>query len=133
MKTVFVLSLVTVLTVSSCSSQENTKNESSISSQEKEVVQDVDADFFHEHFMNGQLLDVRTPEEYAEGHIANALNVNYYDANFKDQVSKLDKHKPVYVYCRSGKRSANASEDMKALGFKEIYNLVGGYAEYSYK
>lgn len=74
----------------------------------------------------GQLVDVRTPEEYNEAHIENAINANYYSDTFKDDIGKLDKDKPVFVYCRSGKRSSNSVADFKALGFKTIYDLEGG-------
>ncbi len=73
-----------------------------------------------------QLIDVRTPNEFKSGHIKNALNINYYDQDFSQQISKLDKLKPVYVYCRSGVRSKYSSEILKKLGFKKIYNLKGG-------
>jgi len=75
---------------------------------------------------NIQLVDVRTPNEYKTGHITNALNINYYDQDFSMQIGKLDKSKPIYVYCRSGVRSKYSSEILKKLGFKTIYNLKGG-------
>jgi rhodanese-related sulfurtransferase len=73
-----------------------------------------------------QLVDVRTPNEFKMGHINKALNINYYDQDFSQQISKLDKSKPIYVYCRSGVRSKYSSEILKKLGFKNIYNLKGG-------
>jgi len=73
-----------------------------------------------------QLVDVRTPNEFKSGHLNNALNINYYDQDFSQQISKLDKSKPIYVYCRSGVRSKYSSEILKKLGFKNIYNLKGG-------
>ena len=73
-----------------------------------------------------QLIDVRTPQEYEEGHIENAVNMNYYDDDFKQQVSQLDKSQKVYVYCKKGGRSASAAEILSELGFKEIYDLEGG-------
>jgi rhodanese-related sulfurtransferase len=73
-----------------------------------------------------QILDVRTPGEYADGHLANALNINIADADFKDKVAKLDKNKQVCVYCQRGMRSAKAAGLMSELGFKEIYDLEGG-------
>jgi len=76
----------------------------------------------------GSILDVRTPKEYAEGHINGSINMNYFDKDFKNQVGKLDKAKPVYVYCHSGGRSSKAMNIMKNQGFKTIYNLTGGYA-----
>lgn len=73
-----------------------------------------------------QLLDVRTPGEIAQGKIAGALEIDINDADFKQKVSKLDKEKPVLVYCRSGARSGNAMRQMTAMGFKQVYNLAGG-------
>ncbi len=72
------------------------------------------------------LVDVRTPEEYAEGHINGALNINWNDPAFMDEMAKLDKNKPVFVYCKSGNRSGQAAEALKGMGFKEIYDLQGG-------
>jgi len=74
-----------------------------------------------------QLIDVRTPEEYAEGHLEKAMNINYYDDAFmSDMISKLDKSKPIYIYCKSGGRSGKASKKLKAEGFTKVYDLEGG-------
>lgn len=73
-----------------------------------------------------QLVDVRTPKEFAQGHIQNALNINYFSKNFKDSLGILDKDKPVYIYCRSGKRSAKSVSKFKEAGFNIIYELEGG-------
>ena len=76
---------------------------------------------------NTILLDVRTPEEYAEGHLKGATLINYLDQkNFNDQITKLDKNKTVYVYCRSGGRSGYSQEIMLKQGFKSVINLDGG-------
>ena len=91
------------------------------------------AEIFKDNYPKGLLLDVRTHEEYSEGHIEGALNLDIYDKQFSIELDKLDKTKPVYVYCKSGGRSSNASEIMKEKGFKEVYNLVGGYSGYPYK
>lgn len=72
------------------------------------------------------LLDVRTAEEFDEGHLKNALNIDFNKTDFKAQVNALDKSKTYYVYCRSGKRSAAAVEQLRGLGFKKIYELEGG-------
>lgn len=73
-----------------------------------------------------QLIDVRTPEEFAEGHIAGARLINVWDSTFVEQAkSQLSKDKPVAVYCRSGKRSANAAGKLVKLGY-EVINLDGG-------
>lgn len=73
-----------------------------------------------------QLIDVRTPEEYSQGHIENAKNINIMANDFDAQVVSLDKNKPVMVYCKSGGRSARASERLKELGFTNITDLEGG-------
>ncbi len=72
------------------------------------------------------ILDVRTPEEYAEGHLKNSTNINFNAADFEQQISKLDAKKTYLVYCRSGKRSANASGLMTSKGFKNVVNLKDG-------
>jgi len=73
-----------------------------------------------------QLVDVRTPEEYENGHIKNAININYYGKDFSDRINKLNKDKPIYVYCKSGARSGKSAIILKNLGFKTIYDLKGG-------
>lgn len=73
-----------------------------------------------------QLIDVRTPKEFAQGHIPNALGINYNSENFKDSLRLLDKSKPVYIYCRSGKRSGKSVSEFKEAGFNTIYELEGG-------
>lgn len=79
-----------------------------------------------------QLVDVRTPEEYSDGHLKNAVNINYRDDNFKEQVSKLDKSKPVFVYCLSGGRSGNAAKILQDMHFKEVYNMDGGIMKWEH-
>jgi len=78
-----------------------------------------------------QLLDVRTPEEFKEGHIKNAINVNWEGENFADKVKKYNKAKPIFVYCQVGARSAQATFKLFELGFKEIYNLEGGFEKWN--
>jgi rhodanese-related sulfurtransferase len=74
-----------------------------------------------------QLVDVRTPEEYAEQHINGAINIDVYEDSFIEQCkARLDKDRPVAVYCRSGKRSANAAGQLRKAGFKRVLNLDGG-------
>lgn len=71
------------------------------------------------------LIDVRTPEEYNEGNLEYSRNIDYKGGNFKNNLNKLDKKKPVYVYCRSGNRSGKALDSLKALGFSRYYNIGG--------
>ncbi len=76
---------------------------------------------------NAIILDVRTPEEFQEGHIENAILINFFDDNFEEQVALLDKNKPVLIYCRSGNRSNKAGKILADLGFTEIYDITEGY------
>lgn len=73
------------------------------------------------------ILDVRTPEEFASGHLKNAININYYDKDFVERVSLLDKQKKMVVYCAVGGRSGQALKKLDALGFHYVLNMNGGY------
>jgi len=103
--------------------------------QKKQVVKVVDVTTFKKGLTKKdvQLIDVRTPAEFKEGYIENAILIDFKAENFKAKVQELDKNKPVYLYCRSGKRSASASTILKDLGFKEIVDLEGGYLAWSKK
>lgn len=72
------------------------------------------------------LIDVRTPGEYAQGHLTNATLIDINSSDFKNRVAKLNKSKPVFVYCKAGSRSGSAVNIMEEMGFKEIYDLSGG-------
>ena len=75
---------------------------------------------------SGQLLDVRTPDEFKLDRIANATNLDIYSASFDAEVNKLDKSKTYYVYCQRGGRSTQAAEKLKKSGFQHVYELDGG-------
>lgn len=75
---------------------------------------------------NVQLVDVRTPQEVAGGYIAKAVNLNISDPDFKARLAKLDKNKPVAVYCAVGGRSGRAASMLTEMGFTKVYNLAGG-------
>ena len=72
------------------------------------------------------LIDVRTPQEYQQGHIENSMNINIAGDSFKEEVQKLDRSQPIYVYCKVGGRSAKAASMLKEMGFEEVYDLEGG-------
>lgn len=72
------------------------------------------------------LLDVRTPSEFASGHLAGATNIDFESGTFATDILKLDKAKTYAVYCRSGNRSGQATAIMAKDGFKSIFNLDGG-------
>lgn len=73
-----------------------------------------------------QVIDVRTPEEFNTGYITGAINIDWNNDNFDRRIAKVDKNKPTFVYCRSGRRSADAAKAMREMGFKEVYELSGG-------
>ncbi|WP_339724365.1 rhodanese-like domain-containing protein [Maribacter stanieri] len=76
--------------------------------------------------------DVRTASEFNSGHIKKAINVDVFNAgNFNKYFEKLDKDKPVYVYCRSGSRSQKAARKLLKLGFSQVYDLKGGYSAWN--
>jgi len=73
------------------------------------------------------VLDVRTADEFNSGHISDANNADYYQTeSFSNYLDKLDKTKPYYIYCRTGKRATAAMKLMTDKGFKKVYNLDGG-------
>lgn len=75
---------------------------------------------------NALVVDVRTADEFKEGHISGAQNIDVYEAAFEEEVNMLDKNTKYVVNCRSGGRSARAVSLMSELGFKNVTNLEGG-------
>ena len=80
-----------------------------------------------------QIVDVRTPHEFASGHIEGAINIDWRDASISDKIKKLKKKKTVLLYCRSGRRSLSAMNKMVELGFKDVHNMEGGVLEWGKK
>ncbi len=77
------------------------------------------------------LFDVRRPDEMTRGVITSeALNYNFSDSDFKDNVDQLDKDKTYYVYCHSGGRSSKTVQMMKEMGFTNVYNIDGGITKW---
>lgn len=77
------------------------------------------------------VIDVRTPAEYASGHLADAVNIDIDDDGFDTQVGELAKDGTYLVYCHSGNRSGVAADRMAELGFTTIYNLQGGVTDWT--
>ncbi len=116
MKKLVLLLVIAIMTIS-CQSQNNSK------------IKVIPVTEFKTEIAKGevQLIDVRTPEEFLEGAIPNALNININDDSFEAEIQKLNKTKPVYIYCRSGARSQKAAKKMIELGFIEVIDLEGGF------
>ena len=76
------------------------------------------------------ILDVRTPDEFAEGHIDGAVNLDVQSPNFEKGLRKLDRTKSYLVYCRTGNRSRRATLTMEALGFRSIFHMTEGIVKW---
>jgi rhodanese-related sulfurtransferase len=76
------------------------------------------------------ILDVRTSDEFSDGHIENSINIDFYSETFSEDLDKLDKNKTYMVYCRTANRSGQALDMMKDLNFSEAYNMLGGIVEW---
>ncbi|MBL4668110.1 MAG: rhodanese-like domain-containing protein [Flavobacteriales bacterium] len=107
---------------------EFSENTTTITPQTETISKDVNVEEFSKLIKkgNGQILDVRTPEEWATGIIKEAIKINFFDKDFQNQLGTLDKNQAVYIYCRSGGRSGKATKQMKKMGFTTVYNLIGG-------
>jgi len=75
---------------------------------------------------DAQLVDVRTPGEFRNGHLKNAMNIDWNADDFAEKVKALEKDKPVFLYCMSGPRSTAAAEKLQEMGFKNVYEMQGG-------
>jgi thioredoxin len=80
---------------------------------------------------SGTLLDVRTPSEFANGHITGAGQLNYYNSDFRQNLLLLSKDQPVYLYCNTGYRSKRAAEILSENGYKKVYNLENGIMQWN--
>ncbi len=129
----FFLSLLIIcpLIVLSC---KNNSTDNVTGTTETSVIQNIsvkDIPAIHNKNIDIKFLDVRTPEETAEGIISGALKIDFRGDNFKDEIDKLDRSQSYIVYCKSGGRSSKTADLMKQMGFKSIYNLEGGYTSFA--
>lgn len=128
---------VLILGTSACQSQVSDKKQDSSPTSSEQIIAegnivDLEPAAFEQEMKNkpGTLVDVRTPGEYNDGHLDNALNIDYNGSGFDQEVEKLDKTKPVYVYCAVGGRSASAAKILSGKGF-QVVNMAGGYKAWS--
>ncbi|MDO9275663.1 MAG: rhodanese-like domain-containing protein [Lutibacter sp.] len=119
MKTTLKLTFLVLITIFGISC--NTKSQS-----QSDAITVITPTEFKEKSVNQTIIDIRTPQEFSEGHIEGAVNINFYDSNFLDQISKYDKNKPLFIYCRSGNRTSPASKKIADYGFKQVFDLEGG-------
>lgn len=115
-KHLFIYFLFVISVFISCQNNKETQIQKITADQMIEAIQ----------FQSIQLIDVRTPIEFNQGSLKNAHNICITNEGFRDQAQMLDKNKPVYLFCKSGGRSAKAAAVLKEMGFKQIYDLSGG-------
>ncbi len=117
MRSLWFVILVTIVSISCSNSQsQTTKTSLSVTEFASKL----------EEMPTVALVDVRTPEEFSKGHLKNAVNYNWSGNDFEKQVAKLEKSKPVFIYCLSGSRSSAAARKMRSAGFKHVYEMEGG-------
>lgn len=112
---------------------ENTESQDTVIVEKFVKVMNVNAEAFKDKLVEeqGVLVDVRTAEEYAAGHIEGAINIDFNSASFSDDIDTLNKSTPVFVYCQAGGRSGKARDMMIDQGFETIYNLEDGYSSWN--
>ncbi|NOQ72056.1 MAG: hypothetical protein GQ574_08650 [Crocinitomix sp.] len=101
----------------------------------KQECRDVDSKEFNVMRISygGILLDIRTPEEYANGAIDNAMNINYLDAGFSKQIQSLEPNRAIFLYGQTGERSEKVKNLLCQEGFSQVYHLIGGYENWPHK
>lgn len=112
----------------SCESTSVAENNKNSVNQEVKIAKDISVKEYKELINSDAIiLDVRRPIEFNAGHLKNAININYFDDDFIDQVMKLDNTKTLLIHCASGGRSAGAMAKLKNRGFSKMYNMLGGF------
>lgn len=107
---------------------QNNKVSSKINENKTRIIKNISAEEMKKIISEKQviILDIRTLEEFKEGHINKAVNIDFYSKDFESNLDKLDKSKVYIIYCRSGNRSGMALKIMEKLKFTEVYNVLGG-------
>jgi len=121
-----VLSFTFISCAQNTAKKEVKDNGNKYATQDKQVVELISPKDLNAKLGDIQLIDIRTPGEYAEGYIEGAININFFDRDFNAQMAKLNKDKELYIYCRSGNRTGKAAKRLKDKGFTKIYDLQGG-------
>ena len=123
---------LSLISLGACASSSSTPGSDSadavVASTETQVKRITPAAFLSVYNPDTIILDVRTPEEFAEAHLENAININVQAGDFQEKVRALNPDQTIYLYCRSGNRSARAGDIMSAMGFTSLNN-IGGLAD----
>ena len=122
MNRIFLLLIAPLLFFSSCAKNTQTKSFTDVNSQE-----------FNKLIADGKgiLLDVRTENEFKNGHIANAGQLNFYASDFRSRLMLLPKDQPIYIYCLTGSRSKSAAQLLVQNGYTKVFNLQRGIMEWN--
>ncbi|MEM6916365.1 MAG: rhodanese-like domain-containing protein [Verrucomicrobiota bacterium] len=129
MKRILSLVAMSSLFLVSCAERNETAVTSAGEPEAKSILRDVGAEEAAEMISSREdlvILDIRTPQEFAEGHIAGAVNIDYRGDDFAEKVGALDPDKAYLFHCRSGGRSGDSIPLLKELGFSELYHLNSG-------
>lgn len=116
--------MVVGITIASCQQKSGTANNTTADNGGEVAVEKFES--LLQATPNAYVIDVRTPGEYAEGYLKNAVNIDVNSSSFETEIQKLDTAKTVFVYCLAGSRSASAARYMRQLGFKTVYEMQGG-------
>lgn len=123
---IVILSFTFISCAQNTAKKEVKDNGNNYATQDKQVVELISPKDLNAKLGDIQLIDIRTPGEFAGGYIKGAININFFDRNFNDQMSKLNKEEEIYIYCRSGNRTGKAAKRLKDKGFTKIFDLQGG-------
>ena len=108
--------LVVLFLILSCNT--STKN--------NEVIELLTPTEFKMQSQSATLVDIRTPQEFQQGHIENAINIDFYNRNFLSNFKQFNKNEPLFIYCRSGNRTSQAASKLAEMGFRKVYDLKNG-------
>ncbi|MEY3368852.1 MAG: hypothetical protein RI973_2007 [Bacteroidota bacterium] len=124
------------MAISACQSQQN-KQKAAPAAKEaaKPVYEEISLEEFKVKMKEPGvvILDVRTPEETADGKVEGAMELNFYDEDFAQKLARLDRKKTYLVYCHAGGRSTEVCQQMQSQGFQRVYNFKGGYSNWRKK
>jgi rhodanese-related sulfurtransferase len=118
MKKIILIALTAVTLLSACTSETGAISNVGVEEFRKQISS-----------VSGVIIDVRTPEEFNAGHVENAININVDSSDFQSKISELDKNLTYFVYCKSGRRSTLATDQMADSGFTSLLNLNGGFSD----
>lgn len=122
--------LISIFSMAACAQNNKTAAPELATEKPASVAMNINTDEFARLMQEKKdaiILDIRTDEEVAGGYIEGMMQIDFYDDSFKEKIAVLDRNKPVMVYCRSAGRSTQAMGMLSEMGFREVYNLQGGF------